>query len=236
MPIFRGTNKIGTLFFGGNKIGKAYLGTNLVYQSMRAIYLGYGTSFTVTASIYKNYSSLVANDFFITPTEGSLITSSNSCGCWNPEYAQGTLCKDANGNTCCSGTLTDSISFSKTWNASTGVFNCSFGGQKVYVWIIPNSTQLISSGIIKSLGSGQTFNVQSIASDYASCTKNNFLFRTLNGASSTFYCCSYNCENGAGFEKSYSNGTLTAKNTVRRNLGSGSLNQSPFYIPTTLIH
>lgn len=227
MPIYRGTNKIGELYFNGNKIGKAYLGSNLVYQSVKAIYLGYISSITLTTSIYKDFKSITINDFFISPTEGELVRTIYHCKGWD-----GSSCTGG-----CSDVVSDTATFSKTWDVNTGVFNCTMGGKPVYVWIIPNSSKLISSGVIKKVGTGQTFTVTSIAPDYRTCTKNNFLFRTLNSATSSFQCCSYQCGNDVNFDKSYtaSSGELVAKNRVGRQLSAGSLDTTPYYIPTSII-
>ena len=221
---------------GSNEIVQIMYGTRLVWEIGKCVYLGYGSSFTLTESIYKKYKSLTVDDFFISPAEGYLIETSYSCGCWDPQYASGTLCKDSAGNVCCK-SFSDTATFSKSWTASTGKFTCTFGGKGVYVWIIPNSAKHIANGTIKKVGTGQTFNLASIAKDYQSCTKNNFLFRTINSATSSESCCSYNCPNSISFTKSYnaSTGDLVAQTGVRRNLIAGSLNNTPYYIPTTFI-
>lgn len=228
MPIQVGTNKIGSIYYGTNKIGKVYFGQNLVYQSARAIYLGYAKNFTVTSAIYRNYQSLSINDFFITPPNNTQLVSVHTGCVWD-------------GSACTSETWSnDSISFTKTWDASTGAFSCTFGGQKVYAWIIPNSSSLISQGIIKSLGTGRNFTLStSVASDYASCTTDNFLYRTLTGLETRVSCYSYSCWNYYGFEKTYnaSSGALVSSVYTNRStfITSGTQNTTPYYIPTNMI-
>lgn len=213
-------------FYGETEINRIMYGDKEVWYGAKAVYLGYNTSFTVNSSVYRNYLSLSADDFFISPTEGRIILASHTCGCWD-----GSSC-----NGCCQA-FSDSITFKKTWSPSTQTFTCNFGGQSVYAWIIPHSSDLISKGRIKKVGTGQSFTVTGIASDYKSCTKNNFLFRTLNYAVSSYDCCSYNCPNSLGFTKSYtpSNGSLVAHTDISRLLSAGSLETTPYYIPTFIL-
>lgn len=184
----------------------------------KTIYLGYAQQFDIK-NFYEDWQNLTINDFFLTPSEGDLHTAQVFCP-WD-----GSKCTGCKENTC-------SVNFSKSYDASNGIFKCYFGhgGGNVKAWLIPNSAELIEKGKIVSLGSGQSFNVSQYA-DFDKATKDNFLVRTLNNCSSSFSCCSYQCGNHVGFSKSYNHetGILEMHSYVRRTL-SGSLNTSPFYI------
>lgn len=223
--IFFGTKEIEAVYFRDKEIESvSTIDWDII--SGKAISLGTGKTFTVNASIYEDYKNLNIDDFFITPTEGILYSTSYMCPGWD-----GDSCNDS----CMD--FSDSIYFSKSWNPDTGVFTCSFANRDVTAWIIPNSQKLINNGRIKEIGTGESFNVKNSIDDYANCTKNNFLCRTLNYYESKYVCCSPGCPNGFSFEKSYdaSTGQLVMHTTRVRGLGGGTPNTTPFYIPNSFL-
>lgn len=220
--IYDGGKEIASVKDGNKEVIAVYDGPKEVWSLGKAFYLGFGATFNVK-SLYKDYQKLTADDFFIRLDSKSLVDSSYSCGCWDGSSCNG-CCRD----------FSDAVSFSKSYNNTTGEFKCNYGGHAVYAYLIPNSNTMISKGKIVNLGSKTSWTITQ--KDKAKCTKNNFLFRTLPYKDSYYICCSYNCENWISFSQSYnaSTGVLTASVSARRTSHQGD-NVNPFYISTSLI-
>lgn len=189
-----------------------------------ATYLGLASSFNLKLLAPKlKYDELTVDDFFVSPRIGTLGSWSYSCRQWDGSSC--IVCQD----------FSNAIGFSKTYNRSNGIFNCSFGGD-VYAWVIPKSNDLISKNKIINLGSNTQFDVSSVAGDYQKLTVNNFLFRNINSIGSQYVCCARGCENWIGFDKTYdkTTGVIKAAPSVRRIMTGTNMN-TLFYISSSII-
>lgn len=159
MPIYNGTNEITQIFYGTNEISEVYYGTNLVWSGFKCIDLGSAQSFNV-ASIYSKYGSLTVNNFYY-------LTMDTATGSDTERYPDHSYLR-------LYGWLR------KSYNASTGVFtSCHYvnedssaqTGSNVRVVLVTDPSKLTL------IGTGQTFNIKSMLSNYASLTANNFIIQ-----------------------------------------------------------
>lgn len=211
MSLFKSANEIAEVHIGSKEIQGIYLGSKEIWTNTKVIYLGEGTTFDVT-KFYSKYSQLTVDDFFFTmAAEDTNIDQG---------IGSGTSTNPTN--------VRVSSSMNKTYNASTGQLTCKYGSSlNSRVWLIPNSSELITKGKIISLSSAKTWNMKNYA-EYDKAKKDNFLFRTLPNTSSTYQCYGAGCPNWCRFAKKYTDGTLSSRVYHRGN--NDGWNVNPFYI------
>lgn len=86
---------------------------NSIQSGSSVYYLGTGTSFDIKTKFPDDYANLTADNFIVKKANTSDISGSSGAPAWSPDWK-------------CNGGGGDSIvSMSQSYNASTGIFNCS---------------------------------------------------------------------------------------------------------------
>lgn len=104
MPIIDGLDEMTQIFDGTDEIQVVYDGTDEIWTNLKAIDLGYGTSFNIRTLLPKvDYTKLTVDNFYVLNANGKTWYDGQDDGIW---YRR--------------------AYFRKSYNASTGVFSCYF--------------------------------------------------------------------------------------------------------------
>lgn len=156
--IYLGENDLINLHIGSQEINRVLLGNKVIWENVKAIDLGTGTTFDLSS--YPNYADLTEDNFFFTTASQGKITGYDA-----------------------SGLVYTNIGFDKTYDSSTGTLtmrtkvwsaNTAYGS--VHAYYVPNPSRLIY------LGNGRYFNLSSYTG-YQNFTEDNFLIKNAYGGS-----------------------------------------------------